>query len=279
MDDHQPSEQQPPGGRSRRARAGAHQAPQAGSPDAAGIVPRKSKLRLWWDWVLANAIGEALGLGGATAIAWFTLDRLEARLGLGAGVVVSSFVFGAVEGTVLGYFQHRVLRWPLPYLTNAVWMTATAVGGTIAWLAASATITLTGLANGEGAEPVMGVQVGLAALLGLAAGPVLGIPQAMALARWSTAAWHWVWANSLAWAAGMPIIFYAAGLPGEGATFLEVLPYLLGSLLVAGAVVGAIHGVVLVWLVGDRLLPSEYPHHVMDRLRRIDPAWLDKNDR
>lgn len=246
---------------------------------SAMIVPRKSKLRLWWDWVIGNAIGQTLGLGSATVVAWFTLAGLEGGLGLGAGVVISSFVFGILQGSIVGYFQHRVLHWPLPYLTRATWITATAIGGTVAWLGASSAVTLTGVAGGDPFDPTLGLSPVTAALAGLAGGAILGVPQAAALSRWSTSAWHWVWASALAWAAGLSVVFVAVGMPEGGVSVLGVVPYFLGSLLVAGLLVGTISGVVVVWLVGERLIPSEYPRHVMDSLRRIDPTWLDRNDR
>lgn len=263
--------------RSRAERRAARR--QEPGSQSAVIVPRKSKLRLWWDWVIGNVIGQTVGLGVATIVAWFALDRLEQSFGLGAGVVVSSFVFGIIQGSFVGYFQHRVLQWPLPYLTRLTWITATAVGGTVAWLGAASAVTLTGVAGGDAFDPTLGLSLVAAAAVGLAGGAIVGIPQAAGLSRWSTAAWHWVWATALAWAAGLSVVFVALDLPEEGVSVLGAVPYFLGSLLVAGLLVGAISGSALVWLVGERLIPSEYPRHVMDSLRRIDPTWLDKNDR
>lgn len=245
----------------------------------AAIVPRKSKLRLWWDWVLANALGVPIGLGVGSFAGWLTLDQLDERLGLGAGVVLSTFAFGIIAGSILGFFQHRVLRWPLPYLTEANWILVTIAGAAVAWLATSTAVTLTGVDAASSTEPISGTYLLVAAGFGLAVGAVVGLPQAMALSRWSTLAWNWLWAHSLAWVVGALLVYVALAMAPEQPALLDVVPYALGGLLVAGVVVGAIHGVVLVWLVGERLIPSEYPRHVMDSLRRIDPSWLDRNDR
>jgi hypothetical protein len=62
----------------------------------------------------------------------------------------------------------------------------------------------------------------------------------------------WIAANALAWLLAMPVIFAAAslGTPGAPLSWLALIAGL--TFLLAGAIVGAIHGLVLVWLT----LPS-----------------------
>jgi hypothetical protein len=235
--------------------------------------------RLWLDWVKANAIGEWLGLGGAALIGWLALRGLEGVVDVAMAVVISSFVFGLVEGGILGWFQHRVLVRPLPFLTRNGWITATVVGGTIAWLVASTVVTIGGAGAAAAVEPSPAAQLAFAAVLGLGAGPILGVPQALVFRTWlGGRAWHWVWANALAWAAAMPLVFLGAGLPGEGAGVLVVAAVASATLLAAGATAGAVHGVVMVGLLGGRLEQSAYPHVVLDELSTLDSRWEQTED-
>jgi hypothetical protein len=59
----------------------------------------------------------------------------------------------------------------------------------------------------------------------------------------------------LAWLAGMPIIFWGIDAAQKVQSFFQTALLLLGCLLLTGAVVGAIHGTVLVWLAGEARRP------------------------
>jgi hypothetical protein len=62
----------------------------------------------------------------------------------------------------------------------------------------------------------------------------------------------WIPANALAWMGGMVIVFAAAGLaPVEGHMATTIL-LMLVALLFAGVVVGAVHGLFLIWLLQRR---------------------------
>jgi hypothetical protein len=92
-------------------------------------------------------------------------------------------------------------------------------------------------------------QILLAAGLGLVVGPFLGVPQWWVLRRYVGRAGWWVLANSLAWALGMPVVFFGVGHVEIGVGFLGVGVSVLSTLAIAGAVVGAVHGLFLVWLL------------------------------
>ena len=55
----------------------------------------------------------------------------------------------------------------------------------------------------------------------------------------------WIGANALAWTAGMPLIFLAAGLPSPHTSALAIGAFVMITVAVAGAVVGAIEGAFL----------------------------------
>lgn len=97
----------------------------------------------------------------------------------------------------------------------------------------------------------------LAALMGLVLGPILGVPQWLTLRRYVPKAGWWVLANALAWMLGMVVIFIGTSfIPAEGIT-PPVALVLLVFVVAAGAAVGAVHGLVLIWLLRLPLRPLE----------------------
>jgi hypothetical protein len=74
----------------------------------------------------------------------------------------------------------------------------------------------------------------------------------MALRQGVRGAGLWIPANMLAWAVGMPILFWAMDAVFQKPSLLQGIPLLAGALLLTGAVVGAIHGAFLFALAGRR---------------------------
>jgi uncharacterized membrane protein YGL010W len=99
------------------------------------------------------------------------------------------------------------------------------------------------------AEPGAVAQLGLAVALGFVAGPILGLAQWIVLRRLASRAGRWLWANALAWAVGMPLIFAGMGMVPWTRHPAFVLPAVYLVCGMAGIVVGAIHGAVLVQLL------------------------------
>jgi hypothetical protein len=214
--------------------------------------------------VLANALGELLGLGlvgaaGMASVRAFGPDRLDAAPLLVASAMVA---LGAVEGLIVGAAQWRALRQSLPLLSARAWMAATACGALAAWLLGALPSTIMKLAH-SGASPAPPPEPGpllryaAAAALGLLAGPVLAAFQWRVLRRHVDRAGWWPLANAAAWALGMPVVFLAVGVAvgrklGAGSPVSALV-----LLALAGAVVGAVHGGVLVNLVArtDREAP------------------------
>jgi hypothetical protein len=87
---------------------------------------------------------------------------------------------------------------------------------------------------------------GMGAVLGI----VLGLPQWAVLRRWAPRGWRWIAANSAAWALGMPVIFLVVGGVPPSLPVAATIAIVLATLALAGGVVGAVHGAVLV-----RMLP------------------------
>ncbi|MCL4861341.1 MAG: hypothetical protein KJZ93_18130 [Caldilineaceae bacterium] len=203
---------------------------------------------------MANALAETVGLG-ASALLWIAfLFGVEQRYGVLVSAVVVVLGSTLLEGAAVGFAQWWVLRKALPQMRWQAWFVATAIGAFMAWTLGMIPSTALSLSAETSAGPPPEVNnwlvYSLAALMGIVLGPVLGAPQWWVLRRFVRDAWWWVPAQSAAWAAGMVAIFVGVSMiPAEGGVTAVIVLIVLGSLAVAGALVGAIHGVVLVWLL------------------------------
>lgn len=195
----------------------------------------------WLGWVAANATAELVGLGvvalGAAGLAG---TRFFAP---------ALIVLGGLEGLVVGAAQAQLLRRRWPALRPSRWIRATVLGAVVAWVLGLLPSLL--LDEGSaGAAPPAWLQVVLASGLGLVAGPILAAFQVRELRRHVARAGWWLPANAVAWAAAMPVVFQAAGSGRRVAG--------LALLLAAGAIAGAVHGLVLVALLtAGRPRPAE----------------------
>lgn len=223
-------------------------------------------------WILANAIAEGLGLGGTFVIGLIIAPHVDDSQGVAAILAGAAAAIGLgvlLEGVLVGWAQGRVLCAALPPLRRSTWIRATSAGAGLAWVlgmvpstvialvestsptSPSPAVTGAGTGTGTVTEPSALVIYALAALLGCVAGPILGGIQARALGRHVPRASRWVWANARAWAVGMVVIFVG----------MDVLPWASGGVAlwaglvlvssIAGAVVGAIHGLTLERLVRE----------------------------
>ncbi len=209
--------------------------------------------KLWFQWIVANAFGEAVGLGGTVAVYALLTVYAQQTMGifLTAALIVLAGTF--IEGMVVGTVQWFVLRRPLNKIRWRVWAMATALGAFVAWTLGMipSTLFFTGDNSGGAASTQMSdvMVYALAAAMGFVLGPILGVPQWLALRRHLPKAGWWVLANALAWMCGMVVVFIGISLiPPTGVT-VSVALLLLLFLVAAGAVVGAIHGLVLIWLL------------------------------
>ena len=208
----------------------------------------------WLQWVGANLLGEFLGLGLVGAIGYLTVLVFGEPTSLAYTLVfaVLAIGLGAAEGMIVGYAQTMVLRRRLPQLRS--WISATVVGAVAAWtlgVLPSTVMSFIGAASHESSAEISdALQLLLAAPMGMVAGAILGFPQWLVLRRYVSRAGWWLPANALAWGCGMPLVFFAAGaMPAGSALSMAVVA--AGSLAATGAVVGAVHGGFLVWLLAS----------------------------
>lgn len=196
-----------------------------------------------------RGLGTAFGIGVALFPYLQAPGFLVALATAGVAVLAGTLV----EGTVVGTAQWLVLRRPLPGMRWRAWVLATAVGAFVAWtlgmLPSTLLSTVSATQSSAPTEPSNSVVYGLAALMGLVAGAVLGTPQWLVLRRHVPRAALWIAANALAWAPGMVMAFVAANLLFATGIGISAVVLAIAALAAIGTVVGAIHGLVLIWLV------------------------------
>lgn len=211
----------------------------------------------WTAWVAANAAGELVGLG-LVFLAGFSLAARWGEPSGAAGALafaLAAVALGAVEGAVVGWAQAIVLARALPSVRRRAWTGATVAGAVLAWALGTIPSTLAAFqpASSE-PPPEPGPLLGLAlgAGLGAVAGLILALFQWLILRRASAAAAWWLPANALAWAVAMPWIFWLVGATVAEARSAKALALFLAGLGIAGALVGAVHGIFLV----RRIVPA-----------------------
>lgn len=212
----------------------------------------------WQRWVVANALGELVGLGTVAAVGFLFLRHVgEPQTGPQSLALAGLFVLlGAFEGLVIGLAQRHVLRTLLPSVRG--WVLATVGGALLAWALGMVPSTVANFApqDGEAAsfDPPLALVLLLAGGLGAVAGPLLAAIQWLSLRKVlaGKAGW-WLAANAAAWALGMPIIFLGVQAHQFTSSAVATAAIVALALLAAGAVVGAVHGRVLLGLVRGRL--------------------------
>ena len=226
---------------------------------------RASDRVLYRRWIVANGWAESAGLGTTFVIGYALAPRLGQVSGVASvlGAAVLAVALGTLlEGILVGAAQERVLRRRLPVLRRGAWTLATAAGAASAWLLGMLPSTIAALAGAEASttgEPGAVGRLGLATALGLVAGPILGLAQWTVLRGVVARAGRWLWANAIAWAIGMPLVFAGMDLvpwTGHPALVAFSLYALCG---ITGLAVGAVHGRVLLRLLESdrRILVNE----------------------
>ena len=212
-----------------------------------------SNRQLWTRWALANAFSEMVGLG----LTFVITGLFMSSLGEGSTVwgILFSFVVavgsGAVEATFVGLAQWWAMSPRFPSVGKFEWWRGTFIGALIAYVLGYLPSTIMSLGDATTssapvAEPDQWIVLLLAAGLGAVGGAVLSFAQWLVLRNNVQQAGLWIPANMLAWTFGMPIIFWGIDLAFKLSALWQSILLMAGTLFVAGAVVGAIHGLFLI---------------------------------
>lgn len=215
---------------------------------------QRNHLKLWLQWIAANALGELLGLGTVGSLGFLIASKFDESVSRGATIsfALLMIMLGAFEGAVIGWAQWLVLRRIVNRLSIRDWVLASLIGAVMAWTLGMLPSTIVNLGS-QGQSTSLDFSevqiILLASLMGVILGIILALPQWLVLRKYVVRAGWWFGANSLAWAFGMPLVFLVAGAVPEGAVAFQVIATMLLTIAAAGGIVGAIHGLVLVWFV------------------------------
>jgi magnesium-transporting ATPase (P-type) len=216
--------------------------------------------KLWLRWTTANAFGEMFGLGLTLGITgWYFTSQQGSPT---VTSILSSFavaVFsGIVEATIVGLAQWWAMHPWFPSIKRFSWWLATLVGALIAYVLGylpSMLMDMGASASQTAApvEPPQWIILLLAAGMGLVGGLMLSFAQWLVLRGKAKRAGLWIPANMLAWAFGMPLIFWGIDQAFKMSEVWQSVLLMAGILLITGAVVGAIEGLFLVRMADEKI--------------------------
>lgn len=192
---------------------------------------------LWQPWFRWTTAGEFAG---------FLAPALAGALTSSPQLLVLA---GVIEGAVLGAAQAVVLRRVDRTMNSRRWIGATALAAGFAWA-----VAMFAVSNGERLNTLP-----VAAVLPIAAVAGTGVLLSMGTAQWFVLRHHlphahlWIWANALAWGAGL-LVFTAVATPlwqpGQPAELIALIGALGG--LAMAATMAAVTGSALTRLARRR---------------------------
>jgi hypothetical protein len=221
---------------------------------------------LWWSWMVATTVGELIGFAvpAVAGMAALSLIGVPDTPAPALAFFVILPLAGAGEGGILGFFQWRELRRPLPAVTCRVWAGATAAAAALAWVLGMLPSTI---------DAIISLPISALILLwAVVAVPLLctiGVAQALVLRRSIDGARWWAVANVLGWLLGLPVTFIGPSLVPDGSPPVVWGTAFIISGLLMGAIVGATTGLALQRLLarnrragelrGERVQPDDGP--------------------
>lgn len=213
--------------------------------------------QFWKKWTRSCAAGELIGIAAAALLAVGYIRLFGEPSGFWSGLfnVLVMLLAGAIEGSLLGWFQWRVLRLKFPQLKLSDWMGYTIAVAVLGWAMGMIPTMLFNNAashnqptNAEvtvSTEPALWLVLLGAAALGLLLGALFGLFQWLALRRQSPNAQKWILGNAIGWSLAMFWIFLAASIPDASTPLMLVVGMGAAGGILAGLSVGAITGLFL----------------------------------
>ncbi|HSM70975.1 MAG TPA: hypothetical protein VK851_05480 [Anaerolineales bacterium] len=214
---------------------------------------------LWSRWTLANALSEMFGLGLTFLMTGIVFSKLDNQ-GTGISIVLTfilAVASGAIEATFVGFAQWWAMRPWFPDIERFAWWRGTLTGALIAYMLGYLPSTIMNMGEATAssapmAEPPQWIVLLLAAGMGAVGGAVLSFAQWLVIRKKVRRADLWIPANMLAWFFGMPVIFWGIDLAFNMPVIWQSVLLMAGTLFIAGAIVGGIHGSFLVRLATQK---------------------------
>jgi hypothetical protein len=222
---------------------------------AVGAGPKAGRWALWLGWLLASAVGWAVGRTVGGPLSEIIVQVLAGTWEPFVVELVGGFAAWATLGLATGMTQWLVLR---QYVRGAGWwvpITTVAYGalGSLKFFQGPATDTLIfetiGWADMMGlvvVAPLIGI--GISMILEGLTGLAIGLAQSLVLGRWAVRSGSWGLVTALAWAVGgatMGAVFWLLGWPDD-----ELGMWL--NTFFGGIVPGAVTATGLVWILSSR---------------------------
>jgi hypothetical protein len=223
------------------------------------VLPPRFAWSLYARWILANALGELIGLGLTFTVGISSVMLIGEPHGTLVAIALGLMMAasGAIEGVIVGIAQWWAIQTYLPAVSRKSWVAATVIGALVAWTFGSIPTTMMSIDTDPVAtsafEPEASLMYLMAGLMGALLGIVLALAQWVILRRYVDNAWWWLPANSVAWLLGMPVVFKAVDLAQKAGSPVQALLIFAGALTLTGAVVGAVHGIALVKLASQEV--------------------------
>jgi hypothetical protein len=224
----------------------------------------------WRRWTVSCAAGELLGIGCAGALAFAVNHAVGEPVTLTEKLIVLGCMLlaGAIEGTVLGWLQWRVLKEKIQLLAAKDWIGMTVLIAVLGWFLGMLPSLFFIPSDPNPTETVAPsafenpwVFAGLSISVGLVLGALFGLFQWFALRKYVSKSTSWITANALGWGAGLGWIYLFASLPDEHSpVWANVLLGVAGGVL-AGLSVGAVTGFFLLKIVSLEMpKPTSFSH-------------------
>ncbi len=204
-------------------------------------------------WILACGLAEFIGIGIAAGFAVFSQLYVDGPAWWQRTMVLLLMIIaGSIEGTLVGYFQWRVLSLKFSKLAARRWIQLTIAAAVVAWLLGMLPSTLaSGAETGSDAsfDPQTWMMVLMGMGMGLVLGPLFGFFQWLELRRHAQKSHLWIWANLLGWMGGLAFIFLGASLPSLQTPIWGIILSAIAGGLTGGLTVGIITGWFLTYQV------------------------------
>jgi hypothetical protein len=200
----------------------------------------------WLFWLLTNVL--SIAVSSVIRVLGLVFAGLSGDEMGGLELILAGTWIGAVTGLAGGFLvgpaQWLVIRRHIPRAFHWIWKTA--IGFSVGYAGALTLMNTVSVVYPLGhLGPYWEFFIAVVALsMGLILGTAIGAMQWTILRQSARGAWRWVVANGLAWAPGLYIALWSEQVYAD--------EWYLGALLYGGwggLLVGAVTGVILLWLL------------------------------